>query len=72
MPRKKTSDPRLIALLDKKAKLQETCEREFRRMRRAFNRLEKNRRQLAKVTKRIDAMSRLDERIGSLDARAAY
>jgi hypothetical protein len=70
MPRKKT-DPRLVALLDKPAKLQADCERHYARMRRAFNRLDKTRRQLARVSKRIDDMSRIDERIGTLDAQKA-
>jgi hypothetical protein len=39
MPRKKTADPKLIALLDRKAKLQAVRERAYRRMRLAFNRL---------------------------------
>ncbi|HTU18982.1 MAG TPA: hypothetical protein VMG10_13055 [Gemmataceae bacterium] len=55
MPRKRT-DPRRIALEDKAAKLQAECERHYRRMRAAFNRLEKARRGLARVVKRIDAL----------------
>jgi hypothetical protein len=56
MPRKKTSDPRLITLLDKRAKLQADCDKHYRRMRLAFNRLEKTRRQLVRIIKRIDAI----------------
>ncbi len=53
---RKTTDPRLIALLDKRAKLQAECERHYGRMKRAFNRLEKARRALARIAKRIDAL----------------
>lgn len=52
---RKTRDPRMIAMLDKKAKLVAECERHYTRMRRCFNRLEKSRRALARLTKRIDA-----------------
>jgi hypothetical protein len=55
MPRK-TTDPRLIALLDKREKLRADCERHYSRMRRAFNRLEKSRRALTRLAKRIDAL----------------
>ena len=70
MPRKKP-DPRLAALLEKRHKLQAACEKHYGRMKCAFNRLEKTRRQLARVSKRIDDLSRLDERLGSLDAQHA-
>lgn len=55
MPRK-TTDPRRIALLDKRAMLQAECERHYGRMKRAFNRLEKARRALARIAKRIAAL----------------
>jgi len=55
MPRK-TKDPRLIALFDKRHKLRADCERHYGRMKRAFNRLEKTRQQLARVCKRIIAL----------------
>jgi hypothetical protein len=55
MPRK-TRDPRLIALLDKREKLQTDCERHYVRMKRAFNRLEKTRQALTRVCKRITAL----------------
>jgi hypothetical protein len=51
MPRK-TTDPRLIALLDQKEKLAGECEHWWRRLRRAVNELEKRRRQLARLDKR--------------------
>ncbi len=54
--RRKTRDPRLVALMDKKAMLQADCEKHYRRMRLAFNRLEKSRQALARLAKRIDAM----------------
>jgi hypothetical protein len=53
MPRK-TKDPRLIALLDKREKLQTDCERHYRKLRLNFNRLEKSRQQLARLCKRIN------------------
>ncbi len=55
MPRKRI-DPRRRALEEKAARLQAECERHFRRMRLAFNRLEKARRSLARVVKRIAAV----------------
>lgn len=55
MPRKRI-DPRRVALEERAGKLQAECERHYRRMRLAFNRLEKSRRALARVTKRIEAL----------------
>jgi hypothetical protein len=49
MSRKKTSDPRRIALLDKQEKLRVEFERNYSRRRRAFNRMEKARAALARV-----------------------
>ncbi|HKI36886.1 MAG TPA: hypothetical protein VKA46_33850 [Gemmataceae bacterium] len=54
MPRK-TSDPRLIALLDQLAKAQADCDRYYARLKRAFNRHEKARRTVLRIEKRIDA-----------------
>ena len=59
MSRKKTTDPRLVALLDKQEKLRADCERSYQRMRRAFNRLEKTRQALNRLGKRIDAFRAL-------------
>jgi hypothetical protein len=58
MSRKKTSDPRRIALLDKQEKLRAEFERNYSRMRRAFNRMEKARAALARVARQLD---KLDE-----------
>jgi hypothetical protein len=55
MPRKRI-DPKRQALEDRVAKLQAECERHYRRMRLAFNRLEKARRALARVSKRLEAL----------------
>jgi hypothetical protein len=55
MPRK-TTDPRVIALLDQKAKLAGECERWWRRLRRAVNELEKRRRRLARLDRRVHEM----------------
>jgi hypothetical protein len=53
---RKTTDPRLIALLDQKEKLGRECERWWRRLRRAVNELEKRRRRLARLEKRAREM----------------
>lgn len=53
---RKRIDPRRVVLQEKAAKLQAECERHYARMRRAFNRLEKARRSLARLSKRIDAL----------------
>ena len=55
MPRKKY-DPRRVALEERAAKLQAECEKHYARMRRAFNKLEKTRRALARAVKRIGAL----------------
>ena len=54
--KKPKPSPRLAALEQKAAKLHAECERYYRKMRLAFNRLEKTRRSLARVNKRIDRM----------------
>lgn len=54
MARKKPN-PRLADLERQADKLQEDCEKHYRRLRTAFHRLEKARRTLARVNKRIDA-----------------
>ena len=53
-----TSDPRRIALLDKQEKPRVEFERNYSRMRRAFNRMEKARAALARVARQLD---KLDE-----------
>jgi hypothetical protein len=67
MPRKNTLDPKLFALLDKQAKLQAAWKRSYARMRCNFKCMEKTRRQLARLNKRIEEIIRLDERISALD-----
>ena len=52
MPRKKT-DPRLAALLEKRAKAQLDCERTYARLARAFRRLEKHRKRLARLDRQV-------------------
>src|SRR5262249_46593567 len=59
MPRK-TQDPRLVALLDKRAKLTADFERHYARLKRAFNRLEKTRQALGRVYKRIIALEEIE------------
>jgi hypothetical protein len=56
MSRKKTSDPRRIALLDKQARLQAEFERSYSRMRRAFHRMEKARAALIRVARRLEQL----------------
>jgi hypothetical protein len=51
---RKTSDPKLIALLDQLAQADAEAERWYARMRRAFNRLEKARHKAARLRRRID------------------
>jgi hypothetical protein len=58
MSRKKTSDPRRIALLDKQDKLRAEFERNYGRMKRAFRRMEKARAALGRLARRLD---KLDE-----------
>jgi hypothetical protein len=67
MPRKNTRDPKLFALLDKQARLQAAWKRSYARMRYNFKCMEKTRRQLARLDKRIEEKTRLDERISALD-----
>jgi hypothetical protein len=55
MPRK-TIDPRRPSLLDKQAKLRADYERNYSRMKRAFTRMEKCRRSLIRLGKRLDAL----------------
>ena len=56
MSRKKTSDPRRIALLDKQEKLRAEFERNYSRMRRAFNRMEKARAALIRVARQLNKL----------------
>jgi hypothetical protein len=67
MPRGNTRDPNLLALLDKRAKLQAAWKRSYARMRCNFKCMEKTRRQLARLNKRVEEIIRLDERISALD-----
>jgi hypothetical protein len=67
MPRGNTRDPKLLALLDKRAKFQAAWKRSYARMRCNFKGMEKTRRQLARLNKRIEEIIRLDERISALD-----
>ena len=67
MPRGNTRDPKLLALLDKRVKLQAAWKRSYARMRCNFKCREKTRRQLARLSKRIEEIIRLDERISALD-----
>jgi hypothetical protein len=55
MPRKRT-DPRLVALLDKQAKLRQQFERDFSRLLRITHRLEKTRRALARLARQLEQM----------------
>jgi hypothetical protein len=54
MSRKKTADPKLIALYDQQSKALADVERWYGRLKRAFNRLEKARRAAARLRRRID------------------
>ncbi len=63
---RKTSDPRLIDMLDKRDKLRASCERYYARLKRAFNCLEKSRRQLARLDRRILNHEQLDTRLAQL------
>jgi hypothetical protein len=71
MPREKTRDPKLLALLDRQEKLRRDFVRNYARMRRAFSRVKIDRRTLARLRKRIDEMNQLDERLGLLNAQSA-
>ncbi len=52
---KKTSDPKLIALLDKRAMVQAAHDRAFARLVRAVNKLSKCRAQLRRIGKAVRA-----------------
>jgi hypothetical protein len=54
--RKKTSNPRKIALLDRQEKPRVEFERNYSRMRRAFNRMEKGRAALIRVARQLDKL----------------
>jgi hypothetical protein len=58
MSRKKTRDPRRIALLDKQDKLRAEFERNYDRLKRALRRMEKARAALGRLARRLD---KLDE-----------
>jgi hypothetical protein len=53
MTRKKTADPKRVALLDRLDKLRADFERNYARMKRAFNRMEKARRGAARLTRQL-------------------
>lgn len=53
---RKKVDPRAIKLLDERARTVDRCERWFRRLKRAFTALDKERRRLASIDKRIRAL----------------
>lgn len=53
MSRKKTQDPKVIALMDRKAKIQRSWFRNYQRVRRAFNALEKDRKALDRINRRL-------------------
>lgn len=56
MPRKKTADPARIKLLDGIAAAEGACAKCYRRARRWFNALDKARRQLSRLHKRLFAL----------------
>lgn len=51
---RKTRDPKLIALLDDRAAAMDRYDRLFARLRRTMNALEKERRRLVRLAKRIE------------------
>jgi hypothetical protein len=53
MTRRKTIDPRRIALLDRQDKLRADFERSYSRMKRAFHRMEKARAALARLARQL-------------------
>lgn len=53
MPRKKTSDPKIIKLLDELATERDTWERCYDQLRRVCNRLEKSRRRVVRLETRL-------------------
>lgn len=53
MPRK-TTDPKLVALLDRREKAAAACERWYARLARAFRALEKHRAQVRRLERRIE------------------
>jgi hypothetical protein len=55
MPRK-TIDPKRVALLDRQAKLRADYERAYTRMKRAFTRMEKCRKALARLARQLEQM----------------
>jgi hypothetical protein len=58
VPRRKTPDPRRVALLDKADRARADFERWYRRLRRALTGCEKARRRMANVQRQL---ARLDE-----------
>jgi hypothetical protein len=57
---KKTTDPKVIALLDRLDRCRADFERNYARMKRAFNRMEKARRGVARLTRRLAGMGASD------------
>jgi hypothetical protein len=62
MTRRKTTDPRLLALLDKKHKANERFERWYVRLKRAFTALEKERQRLMRLERAIRKLEGADRR----------
>lgn len=58
MARRKTTDPKLVALLDQREQARGSYERWWSRLRRAVNKLEAERRRVRRLTKRIDECER--------------
>jgi hypothetical protein len=58
---RKTTDPKLIALLDQLAKADADADRWYVRLKRAFNRLEKARRTAARLRRKIDQRAKQKE-----------
>jgi hypothetical protein len=55
MPRRKTSDPKLLALLDQRRTITLEFERWYTRMRRALAHMERARQRLKRLAQRIEA-----------------
>lgn len=55
MPRK-SQDPRLVAALDRRERLCEQFERDFRRLKRVFGRLDQARKAIGRLDRRIRAL----------------
>jgi hypothetical protein len=53
MARRKTADPRRVALLDKQDRARQDFERNYARLKRAFGRMEKARQRLARLQSQL-------------------